>query len=125
MGDREERYLRGMEIRALTALPSALDLLDLRSTAVDKELDAGNEAAVVGGEEDNCLRNLFGCAEPAHGDEVVDVGEALFAFFAAAEEFTEAFGVDGSRAYDVDADVASLQIGCPGAGEGADCGFGC
>ena len=51
----EDRYLRGIEIRAQRPLPSALDLLDLRCNAVDEELDAGNEAAVIGGEQDDCL----------------------------------------------------------------------
>jgi hypothetical protein len=99
--------------------------LHLGRTAVDEELDAGDVTAVVGGEEDNSLCDLVGGTEPSHGNDVAEVGHALPADVAAAEEFLKGGGVDRSGAYNVDADAACLQICGPCAGKGPDRGLGC
>src|ERR1700733_3006396 len=77
--------LRGMDVRAQRASPSPPDHSDWRTAAVAEELDACDEAAVVGAEEDNGFGDLVRCAESAHRDEAVDVGKALLAYVAAAK----------------------------------------
>ena len=99
--------------------------LYLGGAAVDEEFDASNVAAVVGGKEDDCLGDLVWSAEPSHGDDVADTGQALSSDFVAVVEIVQAVGVGGTGADDVDANVASLQFRGPGAGEGADGGLGC
>jgi hypothetical protein len=114
-----------IEIKRRERLPSARHFLDLSCSSVDEEFDTSDEAAVIGGEEDHGLGDLVRGAESAHRDEAVDVREALLANVTAAEEFAKALGVDGARAYDVDADVAGFEVRRPGACEGADRGLGC
>lgn len=47
---------------------SEVGQLDLGHAAVYEELDAGDKAAVIGGEEGNGFGDFVGCAEAAQGD---------------------------------------------------------
>src|SRR5580698_2791115 len=84
--------------------------LYLCGAAVHEEFDAGDVAAVVGGQEDDCFGYLVGGPESSHGNDVADAGEALLSDFAGTKEFLQSLGVDGAGAYGVDANAASFEV---------------
>ena len=64
--------------------PSALNGLYLCEAAIRKHFRARDGAGVVGGEKDDCLRDLLGCTEPVGAlwplfprDPLADIGWAM------------------------------------------------
>jgi len=55
--------------------------LHLREPAIHKQFRSGHEAGVIGGEKHYGLGDLIGCAQPAEGDMVRDILQALLARF--------------------------------------------
>jgi len=62
--------------------------LDLCKTAVHEQLDAGNVAAVVGGEKYYGVRDLIGCSQPAEGSQLLDLPLAFLASFRGSQQVT-------------------------------------
>src|SRR5713226_8253264 len=98
--------------------------LDLSLSAVDEEFGAGDEARVGGGEENRCARDVFGTTNAPEGDGRGHVVEQALLFRRiGAGQVNEARRLDGSRADDVHADAARLQIERPAPGKVADRGL--
>jgi hypothetical protein len=55
--------------------------LHLREAAIHKQFRSCHEACVIGGEKHDGLGDLIGCAQPAEGDIVRDILQALLARF--------------------------------------------
>ena len=53
--------------------------LHLREAAVDKQFRSRDEACVIGREKHHSLGDFIRCAEPAEGDIVRDILQALLA----------------------------------------------
>src|SRR6266851_3473798 len=98
--------------------------LHLIHTAIDKQLDSCDVAAVVRRQEDDGLRDLVGGAEAAHRHDGVEILQTLLSSLAAADELTQPLGIDGTGTDGIHADVARLEVCGPGAGEGTDGSFG-
>ena len=64
-------------------------VLDLGDAAVDEKLDAGDEAAVVGGEEHGGLGDLLGRADAAERDLAASPSSSLLASWSAASSSLE------------------------------------
>src|SRR5206468_10027089 len=92
-------------------------LSDLRQATVHEQLDAGDVAALVRGQEDHCLRDLVGRAYPTErrgrGGFRLDLRDLLVAQAGALVPGRD----DRAWAHDVDPNLATLQIHRPGARE--------
>ena len=98
--------------------------LDLGHAAVDEEFYAGDEAAVVGGQEDDGFGDFAGVADAAQGDAGDHAGLEGLELIRVGEEIIGAWGFDGAGADDVDANFPVFEVGGPSTREGADGGFG-
>ena len=90
---------------------------DLRCAAIDKQFDAGNEAAVIGCEEQGSFRNFV---RPAYPPQRYGRGEArleLLGLLLILYQAIEARCVDRTRTDRIDTDLAVLEIGGPAPGE--------
>src|SRR5271163_3049686 len=122
MGLSSLRLLDRSAGKAAAGLPHST--LDLGQAAVYEEFDAGDVAAVVGGEEDHGFGDFVGGADAAERDHAGHAGFELGYFFGSGEQGGDAGSVDGAGANDVDANFAVFEVDGPGASEGTDRGFG-
>jgi len=88
---------------------------DLCRPTVNKQLDAGNEAAVVRGEENSGLANFVFFTDPSHGDAA---DNPLFYFF--VHKHIQPGRLNHARAHHINSDLPGFEIKDPVAGEGAD-----
>ncbi len=95
----------------------------MRHAAVHAQVDAGDEGAFVGGEEDDRGGDLLRLANAAERNLAHDVRAELFHLFRREAHLAEDRGFDGAGAEGVDADFAGFEVRGPAAGEGADGGF--
>ena len=88
---------------------------DLCRPTVNKQLDAGNEAAVVRGEENGGLANFVCFTDPSHRD----AGDnPLFYFF--VHKYIQAGRLDHTGAHHINSDLPGFEIKDPVVGEGPD-----
>jgi hypothetical protein len=85
---------------------------DLRSAAIDEQLDAVHEAAVVGGEERGGLPDFRRFAQPAHRYQRRKMRKQTFLVLC-WHEAAQARRANRTRADCVYADVASFQVEQP------------
>src|SRR3954453_24240744 len=99
--------------------------LDLSHAPVDKQLDAGNIAAVIRRKEQHGLGYLIGASHSAHRHAGHKAGLYHLDLFLVPYRSAEDWRVYWTGTDGVDADVALLQISCPGPGERPHRGLGC
>jgi hypothetical protein len=84
-----------------------------RQTAVDGEVDARDEACLVGGEEEGSSRDLLRAAEPLERDPRGIRGLELRDHVGDRHHLLEDRCVDRARANRIDPDATIRQLGCP------------
>src|SRR6201998_3956213 len=90
--------------------------LDLGHAAIDAQLDAGHEAAVIGGQKQCSGCDLFGAAQPV---EWYRRGELCLVGLTVQHG-----SVDRARAQGVEPDAAVVDLAGPGSGVGPQGGLG-
>src|SRR5579862_2211120 len=100
--------------------------LYLSQTAVDEQLDAGYVAGVVGGQEQNGLRDFIHAAGTAKGN-LVDraLYKLIDLFLRHPKRGVVARGRDDARTDRVHPDLALLEVYGPGARKRSDCRLRC
>src|SRR5216684_8870442 len=88
---------------------------------IDRKVYACDEACFVRRKEQGGRRDLLRAAEPPKRHRCGELGSGLVGAFLGRRLLVEDRRVDRTRAYRIDADAALLQLGRPGADEGADC----
>src|SRR3989442_8427902 len=88
--------------------------------AIDREVSACDEACLVRRKEQGGRRDLLRAAEPPKGNRRGELGSGLLGPFLGRRLLVEDRRVDRTWADRIDADAAVLQLGRPGADEGAD-----
>src|SRR5438034_8251074 len=89
--------------------------------AIDRKIYACDEACFVRRKEQGGRRDLLRAAEPSKRNRRGELGSGLVGPFLGRRLLVEDRRVDRTWADRVDADAAVLQLGRPGADEGADC----
>src|ERR1700739_1430684 len=90
--------------------------LDLGHAAIDAQLDAGHEAAVIGRQKQCSGCDLFGAAQPVEWYR-----RGVLGFVGLTVQHGS---VDRARAQCVEPDAAVVELAGPGAGIGPQRGFG-
>src|ERR1700693_6400022 len=91
---------------------------DPRRAAVDEEFGAGDEARIIGSEENGGLGDLLGLADAAGRNLAGEIVEQAFLIgFVRAGQVDEARRMSRAGADDVDPDVAVLEVEDPASGE--------
>src|SRR6185369_3142055 len=87
---------------------------DLGFAAVDEQLDAVDEARIVGGKKDSRLGNFVRIADAAHWDpRGQSIEHSLLPCGVGAGQLEESWRLGGSGAERVDPDAAALEIENP------------
>src|SRR3954469_23182062 len=86
---------------------------NLHMSAIDEQLDAIDEAGLVGGEEEDCLGDLLGLADAAGGDLARQIVLGALGLLAAAEQLVKAGGLGDAGADRIDANAAIPEIEDP------------
>ena len=105
-------------------IPCFLELLlclDLGDATIDKQVDTGDEAAVLGSEEQRGRRDFFWAAEPAERNCLRELSANGGSFPGGGDLAVHDGRIDRPRAERVDPDAPVLQLHRPRAREGADC----
>ena len=87
---------------------------DLFRPTVNKQLDAGNEAAVVRGEGKRRSRRFRLLHRPSHGDAAAPL------FYFLVHKHIQPGRLNHARAHHINSDLPGFEIKDPVAGEGAD-----
>src|SRR5258705_13703769 len=87
---------------------------DLHHAAVDRDLSAGNKAALVACKEESCGGDLLGAGEASERNEAAERLAHLVAYV------REHGCIGRARTFDVDADAPGRQPVRPDSSEGAD-----
>jgi hypothetical protein len=82
--------------------------LYLSEATIYKQFRPGDIAAVIRREKDHRPGNLFGCTEPAQGNQSGDHLPALLAGFRGSQQVIQSRCVDGAWAHGVHSNAASL-----------------
>src|SRR5258707_11907803 len=98
--------------------------LDLYHATVDEELDAGDVARVIRRKEDDHLGNFVGMPHAAERHLRSKPSLQLFRLLFILGEAVDCGCVDRTRAHDIDANLAVLELIRPRPSEGTDSGFG-
>ena len=104
--------------------PRLEHFLYLREAAIDKQLNSGNKAAVIGCQKHGSLGNLIRVTQPAKRYGRANAVQSILPSFTGSEKFTKPFrvyraGADGIHTY-----AAGFKISGPGASERAHRRFG-
>src|SRR2546426_5278801 len=92
--------------------------------AIDRKVHACDEACFVRRKEQGGRRDLLRAAESPERDRRGELGAGLVGSFLGRRLLVEDRRVDRTWADRIDANAAVLQLGRPGADEGADCRLG-
>ena len=100
------------------------DTSNLCHTAIDKQFDAVDKAAIVTSEKNQGFGNLIGCAYSSQWD-IVGLGYKWLRLFLAQSLDIEPKSWHNPRTNGVNPDLALFEVECPIAGKRAHSGFGC